>query len=175
MRILVGCLVPILLITTAACSKPDDGKGVASADGGSAPTATASLSPLDQMIAYTRCMREHGVPMADPEVDGDIVRPGHIDKGAAGDKLFPAEEVCKRYRPAQQAGTEMDLKIELALRLARCMRANGVENFPDPGPDGTRISAEVGSDPDFITAREICEAQADAQWASRAPTPQATR
>ncbi|GAA4557760.1 hypothetical protein [Planotetraspora kaengkrachanensis] len=174
-RLLAGCLLPLLLVMAAACSKSDDGKGVASVDGTATPSVTQSVSRLDQLIRYTHCMREHGVPMTDPEVDGDTVRQGHADKGAAGDKLFPAEDACKQYRPPQEVGPVMDLKKELALKESRCMREHGVENFPDPGPDGTRVPSEVGADPDFMDARETCRAQTVAEFASRAPSPGATR
>jgi hypothetical protein len=121
-------------------------------------------------------MREHGVPMTDPEVDGDTVRQGRPDKGAAGDKLFPAEDACKQYRPAQETGPGMDLKKELTRTEAKCMREHGVENFPDPAADGTiQVPSEVGADPQYMDARQICRAQSELEWASRRPTPGATR
>jgi len=174
-RFLVFCLLSLGLVTAAACSTSDDGRGVASVGGTAAPSATPSLSRLDLLTRFSQCMREHGVPMTDPEVDGDTVRQGHADKGAARDKLFPAEDACKQYRPAQEVGPVMDLKNELARQEARCMREHGVENYPDPGPDGTRVPSEVGADPDFMDARETCRAQTDAEFASRAPSPGATR
>jgi hypothetical protein len=173
-RIPAAGLVPLLLLlmAAAACSKPNDGDGVASAGGTAAPSLTPSLSKLDQMINYTRCMREHGVPMDDPVVQGDNVNPGRIDKGAAGDKLFPADDACKHLRPAPEAGPQLDFKNELARRFAQCMRAHGVENFPDPAADGsgTQVSAEVGADPQFQEARETCKAQSDAEFRSGAPS-----
>jgi hypothetical protein len=166
----VGVLVPLVLVMAAACSKSNDGRGVASVGGSATPSVTSSASRLDQLIRYTRCMREHGVPMTDPEVDGSDVREGRKDKGAAGDKLFPAEDACKRYRPAQETGPMMDLKKELALKFSRCMRAHGVENFPDPDANGTRVSGEVGADPEYMQSRDTCEAQTEAESASRGPS-----
>jgi hypothetical protein len=173
---LVVCVLPLVLVTAAACSNSDDGEGVASVRGSATPSTTPSVSRLDQMIRFTQCMREHGVPMTDPEVDGDNVRQGRIDKGAAGDKLFPADDACKQYRPPQETGPVVDLKNELARQEARCMREHGVENFPDPNTDGfNRISEEVGNDPQYPEARDFCRAQAEAEFASRAPSPGATR
>jgi hypothetical protein len=174
-RILAACLLPLLLVTAAACTKSKDGKGVASVGGSAAPSVTPSLSRLDQMIRYTRCVREHGVPMADPEVNGSDVKLGKADKGAAGDKLYAAEDACKQYRPAQEVGPVVDLKHELARKFSKCMREHGVENYPDPRPDGqTRTSQEIGDDPQYLDAREICTAQQAAEFASRAPSPRAT-
>jgi hypothetical protein len=174
-RFLTAGLLLLLLVAAAACTASDDGEGVASVGGTAAPAASASGSRLDQLIQYTRCMREHGVPMTDPEVDGDYVRLGQIDKAAAGDKLNPADDACKQYRPAQEAGPATDLKNELARNFAKCMRAYGVEDYPDPGPDGTRVPPAVNADPDFMDARPICDAQEAAEWASRAPSVGVTR
>src|SRR4051794_30932522 len=124
-RTLVGCLLAFLLIAATACSTSDDGKNVASAGGTAVPSATPSLSQLDQLVRYTRCMREHGVPMTDPVVDGTNVRRGPVDKAAAGDKLFPAEDACKQFLPPPETGPEADQKNQLALLYARCMREHG--------------------------------------------------
>jgi hypothetical protein len=120
-------------------------------------------------------MREHGVPMTDPTVDGTNVRRGTVDKEAAGDKLFPAEDACKHLLPPRETGPGADEKNELALLYSRCMREHGVEKFPDPGPDGTRVSSEVGEDPQYWEARAACEAQTDAAWASKHPSPGARK
>jgi hypothetical protein len=169
-RTLAGCLLSFLLIAATACSKPDDGKDVASVGGTAVPSATPSLSKLDQMVRYTRCMREHGVPMTDPVADGTNVRRGTVDKDAAGDKLFPAEDACKQFLPPQETGTGVDEKNELARLYSRCMREHGVEKFPDPGPDGTRVPSEVGEDPQYPQARAACDAQINAAWASTHPS-----
>lgn len=174
-RALVGCLLPLLLVAATACSKTDDGKNVASVGGTAAPSGTPSLSKLDQMVRYTRCMREHGVPMTDPVVDGTNVRRGTVDKAAAGDKLFPAEDACKQFLPPQQTGTGVDEKNELARLYSRCMREHGVEKFPDPGPDGTRVPSDVGEDPQYPEARKTCDARSNAAWSSMHPSAGATR
>jgi hypothetical protein len=174
---LVVGLLPLLVLAAAACTRSDDGKGVASVGGSATPSVTPSVSRLDQLTRYSQCMREHGVPMADPEVDGDTVRQGRYDKGAvSADTEIKAEEACKQYRPPQERGPDVDLKSELARQEARCMREHGVENFPDPNPDGpTRISEEVGGDPQFAEAREFCRAQTTAALASARPSAGATR
>jgi hypothetical protein len=171
-RFLVVCLLPLLLVTAAACSKSDDGKDVASVDGSATPSATTSLSRLDQMLKYTQCIRAHGVPMADPRVDGDSVSRGRIEPGFDKNKFDAADEACKQYEPPQEHSPDMALKEELARQFARCMREHGVENFPDPNPNGrTRVSQSVGDDPQYPQARETCDAQTDAAFASARPSP----
>jgi hypothetical protein len=47
-----------------------------------------------------------------------------------------------------------------ALELARCMRANGVPNFPDPGPgdSGFKLNSEVNpQSPSFRAAQQACK------------------
>ncbi|MGP4102602.1 hypothetical protein [Nonomuraea sp. KM90] len=174
--VVVVCLLPLLLVTAAASAESTDGEGVASAGGTAAPNATRSLSRLDLLTRFAQCMREHGVPMTHPEVDGDIVRQGRYDKNAvSADTEVEAEEACKRLRPPQETGLEADLKNELSRQFARCMREHGVENYPDPNPGGTRIGEDIGKDPQFDDAKALCTAQRDAAQASMRPSAGATR
>ncbi|WP_205825486.1 hypothetical protein [Microbispora catharanthi] len=170
---LVVCLPPLLLVTAAACTNAADGKGVASVDGSTRPSASQSLSRMDQFLRYSQCMRKEGVPMTDPEVEGDNVRAGTYDKDSVDmRKVAAAEEACKQYRPPRETGPGMALKDELARRFARCMREQGVEKFPDPNPDGpTQTGPEVGQDPQYREARKTCDAQIDAASASLRPSP----
>jgi hypothetical protein len=50
---------------------------------------------------------------------------------------------------------------ESAVKFAQCMRENGVENFPDPQPDGgmaIRVGPESGIDPEEMeAAQKECE------------------
>ena len=46
------------------------------------------------------------------------------------------------------------------LRLAKCMRAHGVPNFPDPTSQGIRISPSSGinlNSPAFLAAQKRCQ------------------
>jgi hypothetical protein len=175
-RLLIICLLPLALATVAACTTSDDGDGVATVAGSAAPSVTPSVSLLDQLIKYTQCMREHGIPIGDPRLVENTYLQGRIEAGFDKDKVDAAEAVCKQYRPPQEVGPAMDLKKELSRQEARCMREHGVENFPDPNPDGpTRISEEVGNDPQYPEAKDFCRAQTDAALASMRPSPGTTR
>jgi hypothetical protein len=169
-RLLIVCLLPLALLTAAACTTSDDGEGVASVNGSAVPSATPSVSRLAQLTRYSQCMREQGVPMADPKVEGDIVRMGRVEAGFDKNKVDTAAEVCKQYRPPQITGPEMDAKTEMVRQNARCMREQGVEDYPDPDPEGrTRISEAVGKDPQFPQAKQACDALIDALLASLRP------
>jgi hypothetical protein len=129
------------------------------------------------MIIFTRCMREHGVPMEDPEVEGDTVRQGHYDKDAVSESVErAAEDACARQRPPQETGAGIDFKNGLARQFARCMRAHGVADYPDPDPNGqTRVGPEIGQDPEYRDARTTCDAEAAAatrSFLASTPVPQ---
>jgi hypothetical protein len=141
-----------------ACSAPDDGHDVASVDGTPVPTATSTLSFEEQGLLHARCMREHGVPEADPQVFGDRVRVGGgYDKSAIDPQVFAdAVEACRQYEPVLPP-EEAAGKAEAGREEARCMRAHGVENFPDPGPDGhADVPESVRLDPQYDEAERAC-------------------
>jgi hypothetical protein len=166
-RVLAVCLPALVLVVTAGCSTSNGGKGVASVSGAAAPSATPSLSVLEQGRRHAQCMREHGVPEADPQVqpDGDVSLGGGYDKHAVDDDVLgKAIEACKRYQvvlsPADQAK-----KLEGARERARCMRAHGVQSFPDPDPNdlGKPLPDAVREDPRYDQAKEDCQTRGASQ------------
>lgn len=161
-----------LALALAGCGSSDDGDKVATAG---SPTAkvSASGSPkassdpddaLSEMLRYSQCMRENGVPsFPDPVTDGkggmDLGLPPGVDKQS----VEAAEKVCKQYLPNGGENKPVDPEIAKKNReLAKCMRENGVPNFPDPGPDGgLAIQNDPGSgldpsNPVFDAASKKC-------------------
>lgn len=171
-RLLATLLVP-LLAASAACTKASGGKDVASVGGTAAPAAapTATMSHADLAVRWAQCMREQGVPVSDPVIDGTSVREGRVAPDTPKDQAEAAKAACQQYKFQIPAGAGNG-KQEIALQEARCMREHGVEAFPDPNPDGgTRIPAEATDDPQFPAARELCGAQADSAFASWMASP----
>jgi hypothetical protein len=156
-------VVAALALTAAACSSGSKSPGVASA-GSSSPTSTSSSSTRASLLAYSRCMRAQGITdFPDPDSRGNL----SLDAGPGSDldpnnpRYRAAHNACKSLLPPQQAppaGTK-----EANLRYARCMRAHGISDFPDPNPDGTlRIEAKPGTDldpnnPQYKAAHEACK------------------
>ncbi|WP_426512573.1 hypothetical protein ACPPVO_19240 [Dactylosporangium sp. McL0621] len=155
----IAVLLPLLLAAAAACTKADDGKDVASAGGGATPAATASLSAQEQGLRHARCMREHGVPEADPVVNaaGGVRIGGGYDKSAIdADVLARATEACKPFEVGMSAD-DLALKVGAAREEARCMRAHGVEEFPDPEPNlEHNVPESVLRDPQYDEAAAAC-------------------
>jgi hypothetical protein len=172
MRTKVSTVAVAAALLLTACTSGSGDPGVASAGGPATPHASPTLSRFDQFVRYTQCMREQGVPMTDPRQDSTGVYSPHVEQGFDKGKADAAQEVCKSLLPPQETGPQMQAKMELARQFAICMRAHGVENYPDPDAEGrTRVSAEVGNDPQNPDATQICTAERDKAAASLRPSP----
>ena len=171
-RVLVGCLAPVLLVAAVACSRSPGGAAVATAGAGASPAATPSLSFLAQGIRYAQCLRQHGIPMPDPSVDanGGVHILG-VDKQTLDENVFNSGlQACEPYKPVTPPDLLAD-KLASQREYSRCMRAHGVEDFPDPDADGRlNLPAEI-TDPDYDGAKAACDAAAR----SAQPSPGANR
>lgn len=158
----------LLAAMTAGCSEPAaDDVGVASArSAGATPSSSASARSgpdPDAMMRYSKCMRANGLDwFPDPRADGGLVVQNPPD--VPDSKIKAAEQACKRYLPDAGPGDQKPSAedIEKARRMARCMRENGVPNFPDPDANGeTSIDADkLGTgpgDPTFDKAEQACK------------------
>jgi hypothetical protein len=143
--------VAVLAFAAGACSKPS-GEGVATAGGDTGQNQTDPNKPADEPAERVRqfvtCMRAEGIDLPDPE-PGDAtgksaLRYAYEDKDK--NEIGPAMEKCSKYLPA--GGDNVRLtpeQIERSRLFARCMRENGVPNFPDPDPEGN-FSTDAGID-----------------------------
>jgi hypothetical protein len=173
-RIAVAACLPLLALALAAgCSRSAAGHGVASANGSARPSATPTGSFADQARRHAQCMREHGIPEADPVIgpDGGVHAGGGYDKHQLDDNVLKnAIAACKQYEPVL-TGADAELKRQGALGLAQCMRAHGVPNFPDPDANG-RLDTDLPGlqdDPDYGEAWAYCRSQPES------PTPTVTK
>jgi hypothetical protein len=165
----------VLAAVLAACSgggaKPsgvatlDDPAASTSPDGSAAPSA--SVSPQDAMLAFAKCMREHGVDMPDPVVNADggmsVTIGATAGESIDATKMQAANEACKDLMPGPTNGGPAQMTPEqqdAMLAFAKCMRAHGV-NMPDPD-FGTGGAIQIGADgiafdsPTFKAADDAC-------------------
>jgi hypothetical protein len=154
-------LLVLVAVTGCAKGKADDGKDVASVQGSAAPTATPSMSVVEQGRRHAQCMREHGVPEADPQInaDGSVRLGGGYDKHTLDDNvLAKATEACKPLQAVQPPDVTAK-KVEGARQVAKCMREHGVEGYPDPDPNDLSKSLPdaVRDDPQYDSAKDICD------------------
>jgi hypothetical protein len=176
-RLLVVCLPMLVLAVAAGCAKEnagkDNSKNVASVHGTAAPSAMPSLSYLERGRRHAQCMRDHGVPEADPRVqpNGDITFGGGYDKHTLDQGVLDkAIEACNKYKVVQPPDVQAK-KLEGAREVAKCMRDHGVANYPDPDPNdlGKSLPDSIVNDPHYEQAKQICDTK------GAAPTPGATR
>jgi len=114
-----------------------------SACGSNAPSTSGSGSnttaDTQKAVKFAECMRGNGVPnFPDPSASGTFT----IDQIANGSSLdtnsptfTQAMIACKSLEPAGfTGGTRSAQQQAAALKFARCIRTNGVSDFPDPAP-----------------------------------------
>jgi len=147
-----GLLVSGVLVT--ACTAGSPGRGVASV-GPSTPTGTSSSSGSARagVLAYSRCMRAHGIrDYPDPDSNGELQINAHegSDLNPDNPRFKAADNACKSLLPPQGSNPSKTQQLRTAiLEYAKCMRSHGISDFPDPKADGSlAINAKPGSDLD---------------------------
>jgi hypothetical protein len=146
------------MLALTACGSSDSGNsGAAASD-----TEQAALD-------FARCMRDNGVPsfpdpVAKPDGGFRLQRPPGVSPSALDDAL----ESCKSEAGAAgvdsgSAAPDTGAQDQL-LELSRCMRANGIPEFPDPKPGSDALTGlhglfenfDLGS-PRVAKALQSCE------------------
>jgi hypothetical protein len=161
----VAVVLLALALGPAACARSGTKDPQVASAQTAKPKATASASATapdpDAPLKFSKCMRDHGISWFPDPSDGKMSL--MIPKGQDAKKLEAAQEACKQYMPD---GGEMHKpsaeELQQARDMAKCMRENGVPNFPDPNPDGG-ISIDpkkLGTGPDdplWKKAEKACE------------------
>ncbi|HEV7863228.1 MAG TPA: hypothetical protein VGR20_11025, partial [Acidimicrobiia bacterium] len=154
-------------VKTAASDKDTTDSSAKAADKG-------KTSPEDAMLAFARCMREHGVDMPDPDTSGG----GGMVTFSAGSKLDPgqstfedAQKACQPLMadagPQNMSPKQQQEAQDQALAFSKCMREHGID-MPDPTfGTGGGVTLSIGkegdggpgidpSDPKFEAAQQAC-------------------
>src|ERR1700726_2534170 len=109
---------------------------------GAPPSASPSLNPQAAALAFTQCMRAHGVSVADPIVSSSGSAGGQVhtqigtggpDKGSS--QMQAAMTACQKYLHqigGNGPGTPDPARQAQELQFAQCMRSHGLADFPDP-------------------------------------------
>lgn len=168
-------LVSLLALVAglAACGASPGGDGVVSlVDASASPAASttpgASLDPEDAVLAFEKCMKEHGVDVqiaiavdgsgggaiggdtGGLHVSGEAAVPGENQPALGApdpEKAKAADAACRHLLPAAGLGdpnATMDPALaDQMLAFARCMRDHGID-FPDPQFEGGGVSIQIG-------------------------------
>jgi hypothetical protein len=134
-------------------------------------TGGGESSPGSQAIAYSACIRSHGVAnFPDPKIsthgNGVSVAIG-VTPAITGNPHFKsAQQICNKLLPGGGPGSGSNHQITLQeqsryLKAAACIRSHGIPNFPDPTFSGGGVHiADQGlneSSPTFKAAVQSCE------------------
>ena len=133
----------------------------------SGPSSGSGGSEHEQTLAYSKCMREHGISdFPDPTSDGGLALNANgptSDLDPNSPQFQAAGKACKRLLPngGQPAPVDPELRDKL-LAYSKCMRAHGIGDFPDPTDGGLQIQSTPGSDldptnPQFKAADQACK------------------
>lgn len=157
----VAAIAPLVLLA-AACG----GSG-----GGSGSNATAGTSANQDLLAYARCMRSHGVPgFPDPGPKGQVPKTAVVRafSSTSNSVVQSASTACQHLmppsglgpqRPQLSASQQQQLQAQV-LRAARCIRSHGVPNLPDPTVDShgdISVGGNVNTNsPQFKSAEQAC-------------------
>lgn len=121
----------------------------------------APVDPEDAGVIYAQCMRANGVPnFPDPGPDGRFaLSHGHGGINQDDPKFRAALEECRGLAPGgEHRGTGDPAYVEQMREFSKCMRDNGLPDFPDPEADGRLrgLGHEAQDNPTYRAAMAAC-------------------
>lgn len=111
--------------------------------------AAAQQTPADRddaALAYAQCMRNNGyTEFPDPTPDGGI---RFLIDPANAPRFQKAAAACQHLAPAGLGGDTIGpAELDALVKLAQCVRENGIADFPDPSATGTFDLQSLGIGP----------------------------
>jgi hypothetical protein len=151
--------------------------GSASSQSGSSSSSSSSgsqsgsTSPDSEAVAYSACIRAHGVPnFPDPKVstNGNEVKVAiAVNPSISGNPHFnSAQQACRKLLPGGGPGAGSGHQISPQeqseyLKAAACIRTHGIPNFPDPTFSGGGVHVSQKGinlhSPQARAAEEACQ------------------
>ena len=121
---------PLAALALVALIGAGCGSNAPSETGAATATASKTATARDKAVKFAECVRAHGVSdFPDPNAKNDFeygvsVTPAVWTKAVNACKdLQPPGTLSSKRTPQEQSE---------GLKFARCIRANGVKDFPDP-------------------------------------------
>jgi hypothetical protein len=181
----VACLIAALVavgVLAAGCGGTSSSTGGVAHLGSSTQAASStaaesgggsrsSASPESQAVAYSACVRAHGVPdFPDPKISthgNEVSVAIAINPAISGNHHFKsAQQACRELLPGGGPGEGSQRQVtpqeqSQYLKAAACIRSHGVPSFPDPTFSGGGVHIEHQglneSSPAFKAAVHDCE------------------
>jgi hypothetical protein len=138
---MVGICVLALVGACSGSPSSSGGAGGSPTGGESANSPSAGGSANAPLIAFSRCVRSHGVAnFPDPQAGASNAKfPSAQQLRVSSSRLGTAEAACQHQLPVgtndQFPQSEVPLLLRGMLPFSSCMRSHGVPNFPDPAVD----------------------------------------
>jgi hypothetical protein len=166
-----GLAVSALML--AACSSGSTSPPVAHL----AVSSNIATSANDGIHLAGECLREHGLAnFPDPAVVADGPAAGRVILDKSALKNYPVTVVNQAMTACSvvldqaglltgQGSAVSPQEIQERLALARCIRAHGVSNFPDPNPTTGDVTPPPGltkTSPSILAALTACATHAQA-------------
>jgi hypothetical protein len=149
-----------LLFGIGACGTSTGTPSVATAESGAATAKpSATLNTLVQYVeaqrAWVKCIRQQGYNLPDPDAKGFVdlrafLTDAKLPKTDPG--FLAAQRACISFQQAVPSELRSlppltAQQIDNRRKYAKCMRANGMPSWPDPGPDGQWPSTGAFGEP----------------------------
>jgi hypothetical protein len=128
--LIAGAAVTAVLSLTACGASESGNSGAAASD--------AEQAALD----FAQCMRDNGVPsfpdpVAKPDGGFGFERPQGVAPSALDDALESCQSEARAAGVDPGSVAQDPEARDQLLRFSRCMRRNGVPDFPDPNPNAS--------------------------------------
>lgn len=151
-----------LALLATACSGNSAGPRVASIASAQSPSGVSGRASSDASApagapAFSHCMRSHGVPeFPDPDGSGALPKVGPQQLGVSNSQFQAAQQACGNLLRSTTQQTQQT--VSGMQDFARCMRARGLRNWPDPTTDSTGqpvFDLHGRIDPDSVQAAAV--------------------
>jgi len=184
-----------LALPATACSGggSSSSSGVANVASSTRPASSSpSSSATNDPVAYSRCIRSHGVPnFPDPDSNGQLAKGDAQLFGVSTSQLQAAQTACQPLYPnngsfqqqTQQCMLTGECPQALAQQVliaerkfAQCMRSHGVPDWPDPTIDSEGrpmflLSNVPGHDRSYWRSPQLMSKNGECQRQAPSPVP----
>ena len=119
--------------------------GDTAADGGTATGgAEEEVSMEEAMVDFAACMRDQGFDVPDPQGEDGVFSLPAVDPD--DEEYMDAMTECEELLPVDENAPSDEEMFESNLRMAECLRENGID-VEDPGRgEGLALPVEPGDD-----------------------------
>src|SRR5262249_55707021 len=126
-------MVAMVVVISAGCGGTHSSGAASTTDTASKSSTTSDKNATgrDKAVKFAACMRENGyADFPDPKASGEFPDFGISVSPAVWTRALGA---CKELQPPGSFSAHLNPKqMSAALKFARCIRAKGVKDFPDP-------------------------------------------